>query len=45
MIYGFTETLYQESSGEYTIMSNEETQMEVLLLQYFLITFLSFLRP
>lgn len=24
-----TETLYQESGGEYTIISNEETQMEV----------------
>ncbi|CAG5867723.1 unnamed protein product [Menidia menidia] len=28
MIYGSTETLYQESGGEYVAMSNEETQME-----------------
>lgn len=27
-----TETLYQESGGEYVAMSNEETQMEVQLL-------------
>lgn len=25
----FTETLYQESGGEYAVMSNEERQMEV----------------
>ena len=27
----FTETLYQESGGEYTVMSNEDSQMEVQL--------------
>lgn len=38
MSFVFTETLYQESGGEYAV-SNEETQMEVQLLQYFLIFF------
>ena len=27
----FTETLYQESGGEYAVMSNEDSQMEVQL--------------
>ncbi len=31
----FTETLYQESGGEYAVLSNEERQMEVQFLYFF----------
>lgn len=33
--YVFAETLYQESSVEYAVMSNEERQIEVYFLQFF----------
>lgn len=37
----FTETLYQESGGEYAVMSNEERQMEVQFPHTFPISFMS----
>lgn len=42
MNHVFTETLYQESGGEYSAMSGDERQMEVQFLHFlFLISFMS----